>query len=74
MNAITPLSLEAKQNASRYVRWPVFDLAPGGSSRCWLDRRSGRLLYHPDGVDPNAGDSDARARRQVPQADQIGIE
>ena len=43
------------QRALRYARWAELDLPiKGGRFRCWLDRSSGRLDYHPDGMDPNA--------------------
>ena len=54
MDAITPSSRQI-QRALRYARWAELDLPfKEGPSRCWLDRSSGRLDYHPDGMDPNA--------------------
>jgi len=47
-----------REGTCRYVRWSLFDKQtegdPGDASSCWLDRRTGRLIYQPNHVDPNA--------------------
>jgi len=39
----------------RYARWRTFDTAQQSGHRvcCWLDRKTGRLVFQPDGLDPN---------------------
>ena len=49
-------SLDCAQDASlRFARWRRFDSMQqnGCPICCWLDRRTGRLVYQPDGLDPN---------------------
>lgn len=52
------------ETTPRYVRWSLFDKGAaanadkGGAANalaCWLDRRTGRLVYQPGNVDPNVG-------------------
>jgi len=39
----------------QYARWSVFDRQRQAKEPCcWLDRRTGRLLYLPQHADPNA--------------------
>ncbi|HTS52595.1 MAG TPA: hypothetical protein VMH26_04920 [Burkholderiales bacterium] len=42
-------------SSERYARWRTFDTAQQSGYRicCWLDRKTGRLLFQPDGLDPN---------------------
>jgi hypothetical protein len=45
----------SNEDMPRYVRWSLFD--KGGAANalaCWLDRRTGRLVYQPGQMDPNA--------------------
>jgi hypothetical protein len=43
------------ESTPRYARWPVLDKQRQVDAPwCWLDRRTGRLVYQPDQVDPNA--------------------
>ena len=39
----------------RYARWRVFDTTQqnGLLACCWVDRKTGRLVYQPVGLDPN---------------------
>jgi hypothetical protein len=39
----------------RYARWRTFDTTQPNGHRicCWLDRKTGRLIHQPDGLDPN---------------------
>jgi hypothetical protein len=52
------LDIEARyrnESLPRYARWSVLDRERAeGPSFCWLDRRTGRLVYQPDQADPNA--------------------
>ena len=42
------------ESIPRYARWSVLDKQrEAGAPSCWLDRRTGRLVYQPDQVDPN---------------------
>ena len=43
-------------SVARYTRWRTFDTTQHGGNRisCWLDRETGRLVYQPEGLDPNA--------------------
>jgi len=39
----------------RYARWTRFDVPQQSGPRvcCWVDRKTGRLVYLPDGLNPN---------------------
>lgn len=39
----------------RYARWRMFDTTQqnGIHACCWVDRKTGRLVYQPAGLDPN---------------------
>lgn len=39
----------------RYTRWPALDKQGGSDAcACWLDRRTGLLLYQSERIDPNS--------------------
>ena len=42
-------------SSARYARWHTLDTTQQDGHRvsCWLDRKTGRLLYQPPGLDPN---------------------
>lgn len=44
--------MDDDKNAPRFERWETFD-RHGPMPACWLDRRTGGLLYQPRDVDPN---------------------
>jgi hypothetical protein len=38
----------------RYARWPTFDkIGDVREGACWLDRKTGRLVYQASDSDPN---------------------
>ena len=41
--------------SGRYARWRMFDTTQqnGVQACCWVDRKTGRLVYQPAGLDPN---------------------
>jgi len=47
---------QSMNSLTRYTRWRTFDTTQHGGERisCWLDRETGRLVYQPEGLDPNA--------------------
>jgi len=49
-------SMQSMNSLTRYTRWRTFDTTQHGGDRisCWLDRKTGRLVYQPEGLDPNA--------------------
>jgi len=47
---------QSTNSSTRYARWRTFDTTQQGGDRvsCWLDRETGRLVYRPEGLDPNS--------------------
>lgn len=44
-----------QETTPRYARWPALDKQGGTDAcTCWLDRRTGLLLYQSGPVDPNS--------------------
>jgi len=56
MDEAAGVGIQSTNSLTRYARWRTFDTTRHGGDRvsCWLDRETGRLMYQPEGLDPNS--------------------